>query len=270
MVEKHCMELHCLGTAGYHPNQSRHTSCYALPDLSIVLDAGSGFFRLKPLLQSDSLHILLSHTHLDHVVGLTFVYCLYHQLPLANIHVYALQQKLDIIREHLFHEQLFPITPPLRWHALEDQGSRFQIGEAQIEWFELEHPGGSIGYRIEHPNTSFAYITDTTSHPDSTYWNRIQGVDWLLHECNFSDEFQDFAVKTGHSWQSAVVQGAAAARVKNLVLTHFDPNLTDVKSLGMNSPSPACSGDPSQARQIALPEQIILAADEMRLDIGRL
>ncbi len=55
------MKLHCLGTAGYHPNDARHTSCYAIPDVNIVLDAGSGFYRIGGLLRSDTIHILLSH-----------------------------------------------------------------------------------------------------------------------------------------------------------------------------------------------------------------
>jgi hypothetical protein len=42
------MKLHCLGTAGYHPSDNRHTACFFLPDQGIALDAGSSVFRLHP------------------------------------------------------------------------------------------------------------------------------------------------------------------------------------------------------------------------------
>lgn len=294
------MKLHCLGTAGYHPNHSRHTSCYALPDIPLVLDAGTGFFRLKALLEQRSngpseqsketpseLHILISHAHLDHIVGLTYVYCLYQLLPLSNIHVYGSRQAIEAIQTHLFSDALFPIVPPLQWHPLEDLGPRFSISvpvaipalapprrnqTVQIEWFPLPHPGGSTGYRIDFQGMSFAYITDTTSRLESEYWRRIQGVDWLLHECNFSDEFQDFAEQTGHSWVSAVIAGASAAHVKNLILTHFDPNLPcrfppQITS-EMASEMVSCSTASEKAGQTALPEQVLMATDEMTIELG--
>jgi len=67
------MQLHCFGTAGYHPNEGRHTSAYFLPESNIALDAGSGFFRLEKHIQQDSIDILISHAHLDHVMGLTYL-----------------------------------------------------------------------------------------------------------------------------------------------------------------------------------------------------
>ena len=67
------MRLHCLGTVGYHPNDARHTSCYCLPESGIVLDGGTGAFRLANLIETETLDVLLSHAHLDHTFGLTFL-----------------------------------------------------------------------------------------------------------------------------------------------------------------------------------------------------
>ena len=46
------MKLHCLGTGGYHPSEHRHTACYYLPELQLVLDAGTGMFRLPNQLKT--------------------------------------------------------------------------------------------------------------------------------------------------------------------------------------------------------------------------
>ncbi len=53
------MRLRMLGTAGYHPNELRHTSCYMLPAQGFVLDAGTGFFRVRDHLCTPSLHVFL-------------------------------------------------------------------------------------------------------------------------------------------------------------------------------------------------------------------
>ena len=44
------MKLLLLGTSGYHPCERRHTACLMLPEVGIVLDAGTGFFRVRDLL----------------------------------------------------------------------------------------------------------------------------------------------------------------------------------------------------------------------------
>ncbi len=67
------MLLNLLGTTGYHPNERRQTACFMLPELGIVLDAGTGMFRVHDHLQTDTLDIFLSHAHLDHILGLTFL-----------------------------------------------------------------------------------------------------------------------------------------------------------------------------------------------------
>ena len=41
------MKLLLLGTSGYHPSEQRQTACLMLPEVGIVLDAGTGFFRVR-------------------------------------------------------------------------------------------------------------------------------------------------------------------------------------------------------------------------------
>jgi len=254
------MKLYCLGTAGYHPNDNRHTSCYAIPEANIVLDAGSGFYRIGKLLRSDTLHILLSHAHLDHILGLTFVLNLLATTCLKNIHVYTEQDKIAAIRNHLFHPALFPLEPDFRWHALEDLGPEFTIDGTNIRWFPLEHPGGSVGFKLTWQTTSLAYITDTTCQIDSTYWAQIQGVGLLMHECNFSDEYLELAIKTGHSCLSNVLESAYRARISRLLLTHFNPLSLGEDPVGLEMVT---------ARNLKkTPEQIALATDGLIVDLG--
>lgn len=226
------MKLVLLGTAGYHPSDARQTSCYMLPELGIVLDAGSGMYRVRDWIQTDSLDILLSHAHLDHVMGLTFLFDVVHQRNIKRISVHGAAPKLDAIRKHLFQDDLFPVVPPIDWRPLE---GTLSIAGATISHFPLNHPGGSLGYRFSWPDRSLAYVTDTTARPGAAYIEQIRGVNLLLHECNFPDSMTEQAEKTGHSCTSAVAKVALAAGVGQLLLTHFDPLNTSDDPIGLST-----------------------------------
>ena len=217
------MRLHCLGTAGYHPNEERHTSCYFLPESGIVLDAGTGFFRVADLIQTPTLDILLSHAHLDHVAGLTFLLDVLHQRPVERVRIWGVKEKLDAIREHLFSECLFPVRLEAQWCEI-DALEQFTVGDCRVTWRPQQHPGMSVGYRLEWAGgTSLLYLTDTIGDvsAEASLWYR--GADLMMHECYFSAERAEWAAKTGHTWTGRVAQIAAAAVPKSLLLTHVNP-----------------------------------------------
>lgn len=227
------MRLVLLGTGGYHPNARRHTACLMLPEAGIVLDAGTGFFRVGSYLATPTLDVLLSHAHLDHVVGLTFLLDILVDSPLKRVIVHAAAEKLHAIQTHLLNEHLFPAPLPCQWSPLGREPLR--IAGATIRHFPLEHPGGSLGFRLDWPDRSLAYVTDTTARPDATYIEHIRGVDLLVHECNFADEQSPWAVQTGHSAATPVGQVAAAAGVGRLVLVHFDGRNESADPIGLQA-----------------------------------
>ena len=102
------MKLVLLGPGGYYANERRHTACLMLPELGLVLDAGSGLFRLRDYLVTDRLDVFLTHAHLDHVLGLTYLLDVVPPNVLERTTVYGSANKLDAIRTHLFCDTLFP------------------------------------------------------------------------------------------------------------------------------------------------------------------
>jgi ribonuclease BN (tRNA processing enzyme) len=214
------MKLLLFGTSGYHPTERRHTACFMLPESGIVLDAGTGFFRVRDHVATTTLDILLSHTHLDHVVGLTFMLSTKWQRPIERITVHGQAAKLAAVREHLLDENMFPAPLTCEWRALED--GPLVIGGAKVSHFPVVHPGGCVGYRLDWNDRSLAYVTDTTAAKNAAYVDQIRGVDLLVHECNFRDGQEEWAEKTGHSSTTPVAEVAAAAGVKRLLLVHLD------------------------------------------------
>ena len=216
------MKLILLGTAGYHPNDRRHTLCMVIPECGIMLDAGTGAFRAARYLETPDLDIFLTHAHLDHVVGLTYLLDLVRVHPLRSTTVHGLAGTLEAIDTHLFANVMFPKRPQFNLLPLAE-GSTPLAQQGRLTWFPLVHPGGSVGFRLDWPGHSMAYVTDTSASPDAAYVERIRGVDLLLHECYFPDTQADWAKLTGHSHTTPVAEVARRAAVGRLVLTHINP-----------------------------------------------
>jgi len=215
------MKLELLGTTGYHPSEQRHTACFMLPELGVVFDAGTAMFRVREHLVTSTLDIFLTHAHLDHVIGLTFLFDILHGLEMGHVRVYGEPSKLKAVQQHLFAKELFPVVPPLEWC---DLPLEMKLADgAVLTHHPLEHPGGAVGYRVDWPDRSLAYITDTTAVPNAPYIEFVRGVDLLVHECYFPDDWHELAVKTGHSWTTPVAENAKAAGVGKLLLAHVNP-----------------------------------------------
>lgn len=231
------MDLHLLGTAGYHPNNQRQTACLMIPEAGIVFDAGTGFFRVRDLIQTRDLHVFLSHSHLDHCVGLSFFIDVIFEKDIENFYVYAETEKIDAIRNNLFSELLFPLQPEFHWIEINDNVIDVPLN-GKLRSFPLVHPGGSLGFRVDWPEHSMAYVTDTTASAESDYVSEIKGVDLLVHECHFPDGYEQMAKTTGHSCLTPVAEVSREADVGMTVIIHLNPLNEDQPALDLTAVQP--------------------------------
>ena len=223
-----------------------------IPELGIIFDAGTGMFRVRDLIQTKTLDIFMSHVHLDHSIGLTFLYDVLHEKSMERVTVHVAADKIDAIKNHLYASDLFPVGPNFELVPL---ASSVEVSGVTVDSIVMEHPGGSHGFRISGVQKTLAYITDTTATPNAAYIDFIQNVDVLVHECYFPDGFEAQAKLTGHSCLTPVAQVAAAANAGTMYLVHINPLNGDDQPLDLDS-----------VKSIYSP--ITVATDRMSIEIG--
>ena len=222
------MRLIVLGSGGYHPSERRHTLCHVIPEAGVILDAGTGFFRVGRFLDEQPWHIFLTHAHLDHIIGLTYYWSVSRDRSLGPITVWGSDKTIEAVKRHLFSEPLFPKMPPYEF-ALILPGEKVTVpseresGEFTVTSFPLSHPGGAQGYRFDFQDRSLAYVTDTTAAARPTYVQKIMGVDVLIHEAYFPPGYEDLALQTGHVSSVQAAEVARECQAKRLLLVHVNP-----------------------------------------------
>lgn len=234
------MELHFLGTTGYHPNRRRDTACLMLPDQGILLDAGTGIFRARDLIRTSHLDIFLTHVHLDHCIGLTFLLDVLYDRPVKLVRVWADPGKHAAIEQHLFAQDLFPVRPDFELLSLDVSTPVPLCGGGTLRAAQVPHPGGCLAFRLDWPGHSMAYVTDTMAGPAACYAPLVADVDLLVHECYFPDGWEDRAELTGHSCLTPVAQLAAAARAGQTWLVHLNPLLERDEDLSLDEARRIC------------------------------
>ena len=219
-----------------------HTACVEIRcgERLFIVDAGTGIAALGAELgptAPETIDILFSHLHLDHVGGLPFF------KP-------ALLSRTRVIRtycgnldgdsamaplERLFSPPLFPVRLGQLPAQFEHTG--FKAGEtltfedgAVVQTHSLNHPGGATGYRFSHGGRSVCYISDlehSEPWPDPDLMAFVRNTDLMIYDGMFSENEYPNCRGWGHSTWHKGVELAQAAGVKALAIFHLYPGHDD-------------------------------------------
>jgi phosphoribosyl 1,2-cyclic phosphodiesterase len=230
----------------------------------LIVDAGTGLRALGGKLAREAAgeprhyHVLLSHVHWDHIQGLPFFEPAY--VRGTTISVYALltaadelQQVIGGITRHEFFPMPLEAVPAQIAFQKVEPGVEFAVGPFTVTPIALNHPFGSVGYRIDCDGSSWAYVSDTApfdtvlhkqhflSGPEplsdddklalaamrDALVRRIEGVDTVVYDTHFlPDEYSRFP-HYGHSTPEQALEICAEAHVRRLVLYHHAPTHSD-------------------------------------------
>lgn len=280
------MKLRFWGVRGSYPvpgpNTQRYggnTSCVEVRCASdedptaprLILDAGTGLRRLgKELMHGlfgegkGTAHLLVSHTHWDHIQGLPFFAPIYHRGN--RFHVYA-RQRDDLHLRTVFSLQsdnpYFSVpfdaaAAAIQFTELSDD-AHFEIGPVRVRCTRLNHPWIAIAFRLDYDGASVAYVTDTAPFRDILIEQKFisrpprpgdplrpedaaklaamragvvrlcEGADLVIYDTQFTPLEYSQKPHWGHSCPEDAIEIAREAGARTLMLFHHSPDRTDAQ-----------------------------------------
>jgi ribonuclease BN (tRNA processing enzyme) len=223
------VELRLLGSGGFAPSDRRETACALLrkDGAALLVDAGTGTRRLlaaRALLDgAERLDVVLTHFHLDHIVGLFYLADI--DLPFS---VWGAGEALEGVSSRELVERLLsaPFAPPRFVEDFQDVRELAPDDATEVGSFRVLtrvqplHSNPTLALRIDD---ALVWCTDTSRDPANVDFAR--GARLLCHE-SFAAE-----ARSHHTAARDAAEVAAAAGVERLVLIHVDPLLPDEQEL---------------------------------------
>jgi len=219
----------------------------------IILDAGTG---IRPLGEEivkreiKTIHLFLSHTHWDHVIGFPFFAPLYHAD--CKIHLYAPKsfgRPLKDLVTNLLAYEFFPIridevSAELFFHEIHDADS-IDFDRLSLSFHYTFHPGVTVCFKIKTEDKTILYATDnellmgyhegissiTKKHPllepHIDFIDFISDTNILIHEAQYTQKEYINKVGWGHSSLANASTLLKFCPAKKWIVTHHDPSHTD-------------------------------------------
>lgn len=232
------MQIRVLGCSGSIAAGSRTTAF--LLDSNILVDAGTGAgdLTLDELARID--HILISHSHLDHVLAIGLladsVTRRRHAQRRPPIQVHALPQTIDALRTHIFNGIIWPDFtrlpsaehPMLAFSAIA-VGDVLQLGTRRVEVLPAEHAVPAVGFAaLDSRDRAWVYTGDTGPNP--ALWKRLSSLDVaaLIIETAFRDSELDLARVSQHLCPMMLKDELSQlTTATDVYITHIKPGEVD-------------------------------------------
>lgn len=197
------MKVRVLGCSGAIAKDCRTTSF--LIDQDVLIDAGTGVgdLTLDEMRRID--HVLLTHSHLDHVAALPLMVDAIASQRTTPIQVHALQGTIDALRAHIFNNTIWPDfskiptpdAPFITFHPLV-LGQTLGLAGKHIEVLPAVHTVPAVGYAVTTGKGYWVFTGDTEINP--ALWQRINQLDvvMLVIETAFSNREYALAKRSLH------------------------------------------------------------------------
>jgi phosphoribosyl 1,2-cyclic phosphodiesterase len=212
-----------------------------------VFDSGTGIRELGLHLmrqgQPVQAHLMLGHTHWDHISGFPFftpVFVRGNQVTIYGAR--DLDRSLRDVLAGQMHYTYFPVPlgdlqADITFTELEE-GS-LQVQDATIRTHYLNHTAVCLGYRVEADGVALAYITDHEPYGplkddtgfvhggDRRLVEFVRGVDLLIQDAQYTPEEYLERRGWGHGSTDYVTDVAIGAGAQRLALFHHEPTHAD-------------------------------------------
>jgi ribonuclease BN (tRNA processing enzyme) len=205
------MRVRVLGCSGAIARDCRTTSF--LIDGDVLVDAGTGVGDLTLEEMRGIRHVLLTHSHLDHIAALPLMVDSIASQLSEPIRVHALPGTIAALKSHVFNNVIWPDfsripsaeTPFVSFHEVQ-VGQVLALAGKSIEVLPAVHTVPACGYAVGSAQGCWVFTGDTERNP--AFWRRINEIDVaaLVIETAFSNREQELARRSLHLSPAALAE----------------------------------------------------------------
>ncbi len=186
------------------------TTTFLLDD-TLLIDAGTGVELLTMEQMLKIRTVVISHAHVDHIVGLPLMLATIYDQHQHPIDVYALPDVIQALQAHIFNWTIWPdyttlpeYNPILKLHAL-NVSDTLQTPAHHITALPAAHPTPTIGFLVSDGQRRFVFTGDTGCN--DALWPILNSSppDLLIIDVSFTDDVQELARLSGHLTPSQLV-----------------------------------------------------------------
>ena len=198
------LQIRVLGCSG-GISAGQHTTSFLIDD-NVLIDAGTGVVALTLEEMQRIDHVFLSHAHLDHILCLPLLLDSAGPLRDKPVHVHALPETLQALRQHVFNDHIWPdfsvlpspAHPYLVFHPMQT-GDVVQVQNKRIEAMSALHKVPTVGYAVSKGDSP-CWVFSGDTGPNAQFWSRLNdmNVGLLIIETAFSDDEAKLAGLSGH------------------------------------------------------------------------
>ncbi|HEX4986907.1 MAG TPA: 3',5'-cyclic-nucleotide phosphodiesterase [Burkholderiales bacterium] len=224
------MQIRILGCSGGIGGNLRTTSM--LLDHDVLVDAGTGVgdLTITELLKVD--HVLLTHSHLDHITSLPFLVDTVGPMRETPITVHCAEATHRTLQEHIFNWKVWPdfteipskAAPYLRYSTF-SVGDAIDLGGRRIKVLPANHVVPAVGFQFDSGESSLVFTGDTTVN--DALWkevNKIENLRYLIIETAFPNMEKELAIASKHLCPSMLAEELGKmGRSARVFVTHLKP-----------------------------------------------
>jgi ribonuclease BN (tRNA processing enzyme) len=172
----------------------------------VAVDAGSIGLYSTPAEQAHVRHILLTHSHVDHIASLPIFIDNVYQLSPDCVTVHGSLPVLDCLRKDVFNDRVMPdfvrlsegLPPFLRLATLE-AGRPITLSGLRVTPVSVDHVVPTLAFVLEDESAAVAIVTDT--RPTEAVWEVLRRTPRLravFLEATFPNDQLALASISGH------------------------------------------------------------------------